>query len=216
MNNLLHEQYHVAWQKLIECMQTGQYARATGVYSLLSRSFRDQAQAYQLEGDVRLISDDHTGAIELYEKAARAYCAQHEYEHAILIYSRLCALRCEDRYLTAIKEIYVAMPSASRSFEILKYLCCILLRNNEFDRMQKWLDECTVFREQLIELEIELTYQALIENRLSHVVKNKLLMYVLGRVKSDISLLRRFLTDIKSIHVDWYMQACDYLQDVRN
>jgi predicted negative regulator of RcsB-dependent stress response len=79
------DKFNVAWFKLAEFVGRKEKERALSVYRLLSHSLPDDAFAAQLEGDLFLAFCDDERAVDAYQKAARLYEKNGQYDHAALL-----------------------------------------------------------------------------------------------------------------------------------
>ena len=212
MKHLQSEKYNIAWFKLAECVSRGEKERAMGVYRLLSHSLGNQALVAQLKGDLLLCFNDD-GAITKYCEAADMYKESNKIIEAIAVYEHLIVLDSNnEKYLFELLDLYKNIDIPCNMVDHVKNL----VDEGKLDVSIKLADKLSEYIKlaQEIDLREHIVFALLKQNKIpENTVMDHLkkLVELLISV-NDESVLQRFLSELKSIHLDYYDEICSYIE----
>jgi len=213
MKHLQAEKYNLAWFRLAECVSRREKERALGVYRLLSHSLGDRALAAQLYGDLLICFGDDC-AIEKYLEAAQLYKKSKKIIEAIAVYEHLIFLDSTSKdYFFEILELYKILDLQDKMVPHVKRL----IKENKVDiaiGIVKKI-ETSIKRESLADLNKSLVFLVLkSKSKSPEEIEEQIKRTIDSIIDADNSmLLQEFLSELKSINVDYYLNACCYIED---
>ncbi len=131
----LVDKVNVAWFKLAEFVGRKEKERALGVYRLLSHSLPDDAFAAQLEGDLLMAFYDEK-AVDAYQRAARLYEKNGQFDHAALLYEQMLMLKPENReFLVQALRLYELIKNDVKIARCASQLARLLIKQGTLDAL---------------------------------------------------------------------------------
>ncbi len=217
MRQLPSDKYNVAWFKLAEFVVRGEKERALGLYRLLVHSFDDRALAFQLEGDLLLSFNDAAAAKEKYFCAAEAYKLVGRFIEAAAVYEHLHMLSPDQEELSFnLLMLYQELQISIRFAIILKQLCELYLKKDEFDKVIALLEKY----ELLLEMNQKAAIYSLITLDLVKKQKNseqidtflsKAVDFLM--LSADAQQLPNFLMKLDALSANYYKKALQFIKE---
>lgn len=209
------EKFNVAWFKLAEFVGRKEKERALGVYRLLSHSLPDDAFAAQLEGDLLMAFYDEK-AVEVYQKAARLYEKNGQYDQAALLYEQMLMIRPENRdFLIHALRLYELIKNDVKIARCASQLARLLIKNGALDALNDLMSTLTCSHEYRLYVE-EWCVVALIEyqNHQEALIRDYLthLVHSFDRDSMLQNRLTLFFAKLSASSQKWYQEAYTLLK----
>ncbi len=204
--------YSIAWFKLAEFVMRREKERALAIYRLLAHSLRDEAFAYQLEGDL-LLSFGDDKALASYAKAAALYEQKEEFREAIGLYEHLSILAPEGiAYLKKLFELYSRLGNEVKSVQAFQVLMRTLYAQSNIEEIDSILNSLSIPTTRLLRLYHEHLVIYLLEKKYNKDV------YIYAHIEKAIMMLEQkndiqlepFMVKIADLNGNAYEYANHY------
>jgi hypothetical protein len=212
---------NVAWFKLAECVSRGGKERALGVYRLLAHSLDDKGVASQLEGDILFAFGDKVMAKNRYDRAIAWYKHDKRFREMAAVSEKMHAICPADRvYLEQLIDIYVQLSANPKVSLYLSKLISLCVLENDYagavellERYETVMDVnvLTAVRQQFVSEVLKCGQEISDELILPQIHK---IIDVLLISEGDMRL-QQFLTVIQELSEEYYVQACEYLENAK-
>lgn len=204
--------YSIAWFKLAEFVMRREKERALAIYRLLAHSLRDEAFAYQLEGDL-LLSFGDDKAITSYAKAASLYEQKEEFREAVALYEHIATLVPDGiTYLKKMFELYSRLGNEIKSVQAFQVLMKALYAQSNIEEIDNVLHNLAIPPTRLLRLYHEHLVIYLLEKKYTKDV------YIYAHIEKAIMMLEQksdkqlepFMAKIADLNGNAYEYANHY------
>ncbi len=208
------EKFTVAWFKLAEFVGRKEKERALGVYRLLSHSLADDAFAAQLEGDLLMAFGDEK-AVDAYQKAARLYEKNSQFDYAALLYEQMLMLKPENRdFLLQALKLYHLIKNDVKIVRCASQLARLLIKHGAVDELNDLMADCSYQREYQLYIQESIIISLLEFQPAQEQLIQDYLTYVMSTLESPEhkNRLTLFFAKLSALSPLWYDKACVLLR----